>query len=105
MPVIKSAIKKLRHDRKREKENDQFRSDLERALKLAKKQKTQASVIKAVSLLDKGVKKNLVHKNRAGRIKSGLSKLAKPAKKTASKPATPKKKTTTSKSKTKKVSA
>jgi small subunit ribosomal protein S20 len=78
VPVIKSAIKKLRRDRKREKDNDQFRSELEHAIKLAKKQKSQAAVTKAVSLIDKSVKKNLMHKNKAARVKSSISKLHKP---------------------------
>jgi small subunit ribosomal protein S20 len=84
MPVIKSAIKKLRRDKKREKANDSFRQDLDLAIHAAKKQKTAKSVSSAVSMVDKGVKKNLIHKNTAARIKSSLSKLAKPAKPVAS---------------------
>ena len=82
MPVIKSAIKKLRRDRKREKENDLIRSNLERAIKTAKKQKTAALINKAVSLVDRAVKKNLLHANKAARVKFSLSKLAKPSSKT-----------------------
>lgn len=78
MPVIKSAIKKLRRDRKREKENNVFRNGLDRAVRLAKKQKTTKSVSSAVSLVDRAVKKNLMHKGHAARIKSALSKLTKP---------------------------
>ena len=78
MPVIKSAIKKLRRDRKREKENDEFKKSLDRALRVAKKQKTAKAVSEAASTIDKAVKKNVIHKNRAARIKASLSKLAKP---------------------------
>jgi small subunit ribosomal protein S20 len=78
MPVIKSAIKKLRKDRKLEILNDRFRKELNTALKTAKKSKNAASVKKAVSMLDKGVKKHIVHKNKAARLKSSLSKLARP---------------------------
>ena len=78
MPVIKSAIKKLRRDKVREKRNDVFRSNLEKAIRLAKKTKSAKTVSQAVSLVDHAVKKNIMHKNRAARIKSTLSKLAKP---------------------------
>ncbi len=77
MPVIKSAIKKLRRDRKREKENDLFRKNLDKALRSARKQKTASKVKEAVSIVDKAVKKNLLHKNKAARIKSSLAKLSK----------------------------
>lgn len=76
VPVIKSAIKKLRKDIKREKNNDLFREKLSRALKSAKKLKSSKNVKEASSLVDRAVKKNLIHKNKAARIKSGLSKLA-----------------------------
>lgn len=78
MPVIKSAIKKLRRDKKREKVNDDFREKLDKSIKDAKKKKTPSAVNTAVSLVDKAVKTHLLHKNRAARIKSSLSKLAHP---------------------------
>ncbi len=80
MPVIKSAIKKLRKDRKRERENDAFRNELDKTVKEAKKLKTSKAVSSASSILDRAVKKNLLHKNRAARIKSSLAKLAGPVK-------------------------
>lgn len=98
MPVIKSAKKKLRQDKRRERANSLMRKALGDAIKGAQKTKTAEKIKKAVVLVDKAVKKNLIHKNKAARIKSNLSKLAKPAAKakvaakTAVKP-TPKKKT------------
>jgi len=77
MPVIKSAIKKLRQDRKREKHNDMLRDGLTTAVRSAKKTKTSASVKKAISAIDKAAKNNLLHKNKASRMKASLSKLAK----------------------------
>jgi small subunit ribosomal protein S20 len=74
MPVIKSAIKKLRRDRKREKLNDDFRTKLDRAIKSARTKKSQAAVSAAVSLVDKAVKKNIIHKNRAAHIKASFEK-------------------------------
>lgn len=95
MPVIKSAIKKLRQDRKQEKLNDEFRKKLESAVAKAKKSKTAESVKNAISFVDKAVKINILHKNKGSRVKSSLSKLAKPAqqstKKTEKKPSVSKK--------------
>ena len=79
MPVIKSAKKKLKQDRKREKVNKLLRTALKAAIKDAQKSKTTDKIISAVKLTDKAVKKNLIHKNKAARIKSSLSKLVKTA--------------------------
>ncbi len=86
MPVIKSAIKKLRHDQKREAHNDVVRKTVKDSVKRATKKKTPSEVKKAISLVDKAVKANLMHKNKAARIKSRLTKGTKPgAKKTTTK--------------------
>lgn len=77
MPVIKSAIKKLRKDRGRQAENDKFRSSLKTAIRIVKKQKSQAKLKKAISLIDKAAKKNIFHKNKAARMKSQLAKFIK----------------------------
>lgn len=76
MPVIKSAKKKLRRDRKIEKTNKLFKNKFANALKEAKKSKTGEKIKIAVKLTDIAVKKNLIHKNKAARIKSSLSKLS-----------------------------
>lgn len=76
MPVIKSAIKKLRKDRRRERENDARRASLERAIRQAKK--SPSKINEAFQALDRAVKRNIIHKNKAARIKSSLSKLTKP---------------------------
>lgn len=75
MPVIKSAKKKLRQDKKREKSNDLLRKNLAQAVKIAKKQKTSEKIRLAVKIADKASKKGVIHKNKASRIKSALSKL------------------------------
>ena len=85
MPVIKSAVKKLRQDIKRTKKNDDFRHRLDLSVKAAKKSPTPAKISEATSMVDKAVKNNLMHRNKAARIKSSLSKLAKPASKTTTK--------------------
>lgn len=80
MPVIKSAIKKLRQDKKREKQNDSLRSLLKESVRNAKKKKTGKAVSEAIAIIDKASKKNIIHENKAGRVKSALSKIAKPVK-------------------------
>jgi len=78
MPVIKSAIKKLRQDKKREITNDALRDSLKNAVRSAKKTKTGKSVAKAVAIIDKAAKQNIIHGNKASRLKSSLNKIAKP---------------------------
>lgn len=75
MPVIKSAIKKLRKDKKRQAENDKFRLNLEKAIKKVKKETSQKTLKSAMSFIDKATKKNIFHKNKAARLKSQLAKL------------------------------
>lgn len=79
MPVIKSAIKKLKQDKNRQKLNDVLRDTLKSSVKNAKKSKTGKSVAKAISIVDKAAKKKIIHPNKASRMKAGLSKIAKPA--------------------------
>jgi small subunit ribosomal protein S20 len=77
MPVTKSAKKKLRKDKKREKGNDKLRRLLKKALKKAKKNPLEKTVKEAVKTVDKASQKNIIHKNKAARIKKGLAKLIK----------------------------
>lgn len=74
MPVIKSAIKKLRQDKKREIQNDLKRRSLKSLVNKAKKTPSAKTVQAAFSALDRAVKNNLIHKNKAARTKSSLSK-------------------------------
>ncbi|OGH02965.1 MAG: hypothetical protein A2798_00875 [Candidatus Levybacteria bacterium RIFCSPHIGHO2_01_FULL_37_17] len=90
MPVIKSAKKKLRKDILREKRNDLIRNSLKQVLKQIKNKPTAESIKKAIKIADKAAKKNIIHKNKASRIKSRLSKLVK-NKNTTSKPSKAKK--------------
>lgn len=75
MPVIKSAKKKLRADTKRTSANEKVENRVNLSIKKAEKKTTSASLREAFSMLDKAVKKNIIHKNKASRIKSRLSKL------------------------------
>lgn len=87
MPVTKSAKKKLQQDKKREYQNSRIEETLRRLVKKAKKKPTEKGIIDAIKSADKAAKKNVIHKNKAARIKSKLSKLIKKeAKKTTTVP-------------------
>lgn len=81
MPVIRSAQKKLRADKIKEKRNNNLRNLLKKTLKLARKNPTPANLSKATKILDKLAKRKIIHKNKAARIKSTLSKIVTPKKK------------------------
>lgn len=76
MPIIKSAIKKVRKDKKRTKVNDLYTKAYQATLK--KIRKGGADVKKLTSLLysqiDKAVKHNVIQKNKAIRLKSRATK-------------------------------
>lgn len=75
MPVIKSAKKKLRKDRKRTIHNKEIESAVKKLIKIAKTSKKEDSIRKATQAIDKATKIHILHKNKASRIKSLLSKL------------------------------
>lgn len=106
MPIIKSAVKRVRQTSKRTARNNRVKRELKdatRALQAAidAKQKTKLPELMSSlqSKLDTAVKKNIIPKNRAARIKSRYAALVKdnggkvvsgtkkkaPAKKSASK--------------------
>lgn len=74
MPVTKTAKRALRSSLRKREVNKKIISALEIALRVAKKGKEEA-VLKAMSLADIAAKKKVLHKNKAARIKSKLSKL------------------------------
>lgn len=104
MPLTRSAIKKQRKDQKREKQNDLFKRDLKRALSKVNKNASADLLKKAFSLVDKAVKKHIIHQNKAARIKSKLAKIA-VEKKEISKPSAAKSTKSKTSTKTKKLSA
>lgn len=81
MPVTVTAKRALRSSSRKAIVNSLIISKLEVAIRQAKQSKTKAAVQKAESLADRAAKKRVIHKNKAGRIKSSLSKLVKPSKK------------------------
>lgn len=95
MPVIKSAKKKLRQDKKRTSQNDKFVDAMKASVKEARKKPTAENIKKAFSATDKAAKKFVIHKNKAARLKAALAKLLAPAKSEASIRPTQNKKATT----------
>lgn len=77
MPIIKSAKKKLKQDRKKEILNKKYISKYKRAIKdFSKKPKGKANSLKNLySIIDKAVKKRLIKKEKAARLKSRVAKL------------------------------
>ena len=80
MPNVKSAEKRMRTNKVREQRNKSKRSRLRNALKIAEQADTgeaaQASFLTAKSLLDRAAAKNLIHRNKAARLKSRLAAAA-----------------------------
>lgn len=98
MPVTKTAKRALRVSKRKFIVNTDIRKRLDIALREAKKAKTAEKIRKAISLADRAAKKNVIHKNKASRIKKSLSKLMpktrkSSSKKTSSKRKSPKKRT------------
>ncbi len=74
MPLIKSAIKKMRRDARKRLENRNIRLELKKTTKKAIENPNPELVNKANSVLDKAVKRGLIHKNTASRNKSSIAK-------------------------------
>ena len=80
MPVIKSAKKKLKQDKKRTLVRAKTEVVLKDAIKKAVASPTAKNVSEASSLRDKAAKKHIIHKNKAARVKSRLAHLLNPKK-------------------------
>jgi len=76
MPIIKSAKKKVRKDKKRIVHNAIHISAYKRTLKQLKKggKNVTQLIKKFYSQVDKAVKKNIIHKNKGQRLKSKIGK-------------------------------
>ncbi len=77
MPLIKSAIKKVRKDKVRTARNKKRELALKTLIKKARLDGSKKNLQAVYSGLDKAVKVNLIHKNKAARLKSRLSKKSK----------------------------
>jgi len=77
MPIIKSAKKALRQTKRRTKINRRTKDVVKKTIKAFKKKPTLETLKKVTSEIDKAVKKNILHRNKANRLKSQLNKLIK----------------------------
>jgi len=75
MPVTKSAKKALKQQIRRSKENKRIHRAYKLAIKKFKKEPTNKNLSWAYSKIDRAAKKNVIHKNKAARLKAQLSKL------------------------------
>jgi ribosomal protein S20 len=94
MPIIKSAKKRVKTANKAAVRNSKTKRSLKGALKIFAKKATPKSHSAAQSNVDKAVKKGVMHKNKAARLKKQLAAKAKAdgvkhtgTKKAAAKPA------------------
>jgi small subunit ribosomal protein S20 len=94
MPILSNAKKALRSSRKKTAVNDRVRARVRTTTKSVKKSGAVESLAQAFSSIDKAVKRHLLHRNKAARLKSQLSKAATkgeakaaPKKQSAAKPA------------------
>lgn len=82
MPIIKSAQKKLRQDKVRTQANNATKRQYKDAVKDVAKtaaagKKVSADAVKtAYKKIDKAAKKNVIHANKAARMKSQVAALA-----------------------------
>ena len=74
MPIIKSAKKKVKQDKTKRIINLKTIDKYKGALSLARKKPTLANIKAAESLIDQAAKKKIIHKNKASRLISRLTK-------------------------------
>lgn len=76
MPIIKSAIKKVRKDKARTERNNKRKTSVKKLLKEARRKPNPKAMSAVFSAMDKAVKVKLIHKNKVARLKSRLAKRA-----------------------------
>lgn len=79
MPIIKSAIKRMKQTAKRRERNVGIKRDIKTAVKAFLAKPSSEGLSAAQSEIDTAVKKGLIKKNTASRRKANLAKTAKEA--------------------------
>ena len=77
MPTTKSAKKALRSSLRKKVINSRCREKMRTLLKNFRKKPNKKDLPAVFSILDKAAKKHIIHKNKAGRLKSRLTQLIK----------------------------
>ncbi|MCR4324632.1 MAG: 30S ribosomal protein S20 [Candidatus Curtissbacteria bacterium] len=75
MPVIKQAIKKVRQDKRKAQINLKVKSTFKSAIRAFRKHPSKEGLTLVFKSLDRAAKTNVIHANKAARLKSRLSKL------------------------------
>lgn len=75
MPIIKSALKKLRADKKRQQVNKAIKSKAINLISLFRREKKSEGLSGVFSAIDRAAKSRVFHPKKADRLKSRLSKL------------------------------
>ena len=75
MPLTKQAIKKVRQDKRKTIYNVRVKKTYKQAVAAFRKNPTAKDISAVFSKLDKAAKTNIIHKNKADRLKSRLSAL------------------------------
>ncbi len=77
MPIIKSAKKKLRQQKKKTEVNKKYKhayKDALNAVAHSSSKKKDGAVKSAYKKIDKAAKKGIIHRNKASRLKSRVAK-------------------------------
>lgn len=74
MPIIANAKKALRQSKTKDARNSLVRASVRAAIKKTTAIADASNLSKMFSAIDKAVKRNIIHKNKAARIKSRVSK-------------------------------
>lgn len=80
MPILQNAKKALRVSKRKAVFNRSVKSRVKSAMDSMRKKPSAEALAVAYKAIDTSVKKNILHKNKAARLKAQLSKLVKPAK-------------------------
>lgn len=73
MPLLSNAKKALRSSKRKAIVNSRIRSRMRTALKTVAENQTAETIATAYSAIDTASKHNLIHKNKAARLKSQIS--------------------------------
>lgn len=76
MANTKSAKKSVRQDKKRRALNSSYKTRYKKAVKTGMADKKGKSLGKTMAAIDKAAKKGVIHKNKAARLKSRISKIS-----------------------------
>ena len=79
MPLLRNAKKALRVSKRKAAQNQTVKSRVKTMVDKVRKTANPENLSSAYSAIDKAVKKNIFHANKAARMKSQLSRLSKPS--------------------------